>query len=245
MFSLNNSQYFTRLNFNKKSNIPDINNIPNQNSVLNDSAFYNENNLCRPKKKINYNQNFNSSVNFFSKSNANNNAINKSNLQPVQEYNFNNSNINNYRYDSFQQNPLALNSYGNNNIVNCYILISGFDINQKSLLYNLFESSKIEQRNIKILNKNQIILCFANPTERINFIEKFQNVQDSFIGVKCQFIEENDYNTIVDNNTNLINHNLTYSRSIDVNGYNYNDETVECPKKKNKLQKFLDVFFNL
>lgn len=235
MLNLNNSQNFTSINFNNKIN-------PSYNSALN-----NEHNLYLAQKKYDYNQNnINSSVNFFAKSNLNRNITNQSNFESIPECRINNySNINNYSYDSFPQNCLMKNSYENRKVNNCYILINGFDKNQKPLLYNLFENNKIEQRNIKNLSNNQIILCFMNPTERIGFIEKFQNVKDTFIGVKCQFIGESDYNKIVDNNTNLINRNLSFNRSIDINGYNFNDETVECPRKKNKLHKILDVFFNL
>lgn len=237
---------FTPIQFNKHN---DLNNNYFNNNRLNNSnesffknSSYFSQNMFTHRKPNNYNSNSNKCVNFF----ANSNRKNLNNVDTIQEYSYGNILNEKNKLNAFNQfNQFQLNN--NNFSENVYIQFSGFDNNQKKSLYYFLQNYQFEPRNIKQINHDKIILYFPNSYSRNNFIEKYQKIQDNFIGVIVKFLNEDEYNKIVNNNSNMINQNLNFSRNnfMDINGFNYTDETSEYPKKKTNLQKFLEVLFNI
>ena len=168
-------------------------------------------------------------------------------------YNFNNENnqfnfaknqksfsgINN-KY--FTNNYINNNFEENNNIYNsCYILITGFDEHSKETLFNFINSNGINPRDLKIIENEKILIKFQNERYRNMFIDDYNKVKANFFGVRIQFINENEKERIINNNASRVIHNISYSN----NYMNNNESMIKYPKNKSKLQKFLDVFFNL
>ena len=148
----------------------------------------------------------------------NNSYYSKDNLN---EINNNNPNIN-YEYNK------------------CYILITKFDNYSKDALYNFIEQQGIYSRDIKIFN-NKIIIAFPNLKSRQQFINEYNKVSDNFYGLELKFIDENEKEEIINNNTNRIIHNISYNN----NYINNENNMIQLPPRKSTFKKFLDVFFNL
>ena len=179
--------------------------------------------------------NFNNKLNSFSNNNFNFNSSRIiSNDQETST--FNNNIINNYstynNYISDEQNEYAP----------CFILVKGLDEYLKDTFFNFLENQQISPRNIKVLDKKQIIIIqFPYKESRNKFTVDYNKIKQNFIGVEIKFINEEEKDRIINNNANRMAHSNSY-----LNNYrNNSNNMIQMPKKKSNYQKFMDVFLNL
>ena len=181
--------------------------------------------------------NFNNKLNSFSNNNFNFNASKiVSNYQDIPSYN--NMTNNNYYLND---NNYTSNSDEWNEFNFCYILINGLDEYSKDTFLNFLENQGINTRDIKIMDKYKIIIKFGDQKSRNDFMNEFNKVRQDFFGIEIRYINEEEYNRILNNNANKVSYRTSYYN----NYMNESYKMIQLPKKKSNFQKFLDVFLNL
>ena len=181
--------------------------------------------------------NFNNKLNSFSNNNFNFNASKiVSNYQDIPSYN--NMTNNNYYLND---NNYTSNSHEFNEFNFCYILINGLDEYSKDTFLNFLENQGINTRDIKIMDKYKIIIKFGDQKSRNDFMNEFNKVRQDFFGIEIRYINEEEYNRILNNNANKVSYRTSYYN----NYMNESYKMIQLPKKKSNFQKFLDVFLNL
>jgi hypothetical protein len=181
--------------------------------------------------------NFNNKINSFSNNNYNFNASKiVSNYQDIPSYN----NISNNNYYSNDYN--YTNDYEELNEFNsCYILINGLDEYSKDTFLNFLDNQGINTRDVKVLDKNKIIVKFGDQKSRNEFMNEFNKIKGDFFGIEIRYINEEENNRIINNNANKISHRTSYYN----NYMNDSNNMIQLPRKKSNFQKFLEVFLNL
>ena len=181
--------------------------------------------------------NFNNKINSFSNNNYNFNASKIiSNYQDIHSYN--NTTNNNYYSNDYND----TNDYEETNEFNsCYILINGLDEYSKDTFLNFLDNQGINTRDVKVLDKNKIIVKFGDQKSRNEFMNEFNKIKGDFFGIEIRYINEEENNRIINNNANKISHRTSYYN----NYMNDSNNMVQLPKKKSNFQKFLEVFLNL
>ena len=182
--------------------------------------------------------NFNNKINSFSNNNYNFNASKIiSNYQDIPSYN-NNTTNNNYYSNDYNY----INEYEETNEFNsCYILINGLDEYSKDTFLNFLDNQGINTRDVKVLDKNKIIVKFGDQKSRNEFMNEFNKIKGDFFGIEIRYINEEENNRIINNNANKISHRTSYYN----NYMNDSNNMAQLPKKKSNFQKFLEVFLNL
>ena len=181
--------------------------------------------------------NFNNKINSFSNNNYNFNASKiVSNYQDIPSYN----NISNNNYYSNDYN--YTNDYEELNEFNsCYILINGLDEYSKDTFLIFLDNQGINTRDVKVLDKNKIIVKFGDQKSRNEFMNEFNKIKGDFFGIEIRYINEEENNRIINNNANKISHRTSYYN----NYMNDSNNMIQLPRKKSNFQKFLEVFLNL
>ena len=181
--------------------------------------------------------NFNNKINSFSNNNYNFNASKiVSNYQDIPSYNKisnNNYYSNDYNYTNDYEELNEFNS--------CYILINGLDEYSKDTFLNFLDNQEINTRDVKVLDKNKIIVKFGDQKSRNEFMNEFNKIKGDFFGIEIRYINEEENNRIINNNANKISHRTSYYN----NYMNDSNNMIQLPRKKSNFQKFLEVFLNL
>ena len=181
--------------------------------------------------------NFNNKINSFSNNNYNFNASKiVSNYQDIPSYN-NMANNNYYSNDyNYTNDYEELNEFNS-----CYILINGLDEYSKDTFLNFLDNQEINTRDVKVLDKNKIIVKFGDQKSRNEFMNEFNKIKGDFFGIEIRYINEEENNRIINNDANKISHRTSY-----YNNYMYDSNNmIQLPRKKSNFQKFLEVFLNL
>lgn len=186
-----------------------------------------DNQLFNPNDKFNYYGRINNSQNISSPFTNNN----------IYEFN-NNNNVN-----------------PNNIIKDCYIQVTGFDPWNKPIFEEFLFREGIANNDIKILGNEKIIVTFHGNRQRDQFLNNYQNVKEQFVGVEISYMDENDYQNVINCSNNITKARGINGRENDNYGYgsgdydncygNNGNERVALPQQKTGWQKFLDVFLNL
>ena len=181
--------------------------------------------------------NFNNKINSFSNNNYNFNASKiVSNYQDIPSYN-NMANNNYYSNDyNYTNDYEELNEFNS-----CYILINGLDEYSKDTFLNFLDNQGINTRDVKVLDKNKIIVKFGDQKSRNEFMNEFNKIKGDFFGIEIRYINEEENNSIINNNANKISHRTSYYN----NYMNDSNNMIQLPRKKSNFQKFLEVFLNL
>lgn len=198
------------------------------------NMFYSPSTNKNNNYKFNYSDNFSNSNSVMRNEQNFNNYFNnysinsKNNYYPRKSQNSSYSNFNVYQFNE-------------NNIKtsNCYILISGFDNYTRDILNNFLEQQLIGTHDIKTIGNDKMLVKFQGENHRNNFIDKYQTNKEQFLGVVIQYLDENDYNRLINDSVVRSNNNISY------NNYTNNNEIMQLPRPKSNLQKFLDVLLNL
>ena len=182
-----------------------------------------------------------------SQSNCNNNKI----FSFPNNNNTYNSNNYGFKFGSKQYNINPPYSINNNYVSNyetinefspCFILVTGLDEYTKNTFNNFLENKNISLKDIKIIGRDKIIIQFGDEKNRNDFTQDYNNIRKDLIGVRIQYINEEEKDRIINNNANKVVHNTSY-----FNNYMNNDKNnmILLPKKKTNFRKFLEVFINL
>ena len=182
--------------------------------------------------------NFNNKINSFSNNNYNFNASKiVSNYQDIPSYNNIINNNNYYSNDyNYTNNNEELNEFNS-----CYILINGLDEYSKDTFLNFLDNQGINTRDVKVLDKNKIIVKFGDQKSRNEFMNEFNKIKGDFFGIEIRYINEEENNRIINDNANKISHRTSYYN----NYMNDSNNMIQLPRKKSNFQKFLEVFLNL
>ena len=183
--------------------------------------------------------NFNNKLNSFPNNNFNFN-VSKIISSDQDTSSFNNNITNNY----YTNNNNYRNNYNydeDNEYIPCFILVNNLDEYSKDTFFNFLENERINATDVKVLDRNKLIIKFLDKKARFDFMEDYNNVKQNFIGVEIRYINEEEKERIINNNANKVAHSNSYFN-------NYINETrnmIQMPKKKTNFQKFIDVFLNL
>ena len=128
-----------------------------------------------------------------------------------------------------------------NEFNSCYILINGLDEYSKDTFLNFLDNQGINTRDVKVLDKNKIIVKFGDQKSRNEFMNEFNKIKGDFFGIEIRYINEEENNRIINNNANKISHRTSYYN----NYMNDSNNMIQLPRKKSNFQKFLEVFLNL
>ncbi len=148
-----------------------------------------------------------------------------------------NNNFQNFSISNNISNYQSINEY-----TPCYILVTGLDEYTKNTFNNFLENENISLKDIKTIGRDKIIIKFGDEKNRNDFTQDYNNVIKDFIGVRIQYINEEEKDRIINNNANKVTHSTSY-----FNNYINNDTNnmILLPKKKSNFRKFWEVFINL